>query len=122
MPILTLLLSAQVALGPMATIDATYTEITVVDVSPRPPASGILHTFVGILGRTGAGQIISFKLTYLGEGQPIPSVASLCTFKASGVPGPDPTTAIEISHFDCALSSDSPGVTPPIVRAQAFYN
>jgi len=61
-------------------------------------------------------------LTYLGEGQPIPPVASLCTFKASGIPGSNPTMAIEISRFDCALNSDSPYITAPVLRAQPFYN
>ncbi|MEG3144695.1 hypothetical protein U1839_08515 [Sphingomonas sp. RT2P30] len=122
MPVLALLLSAQLASAPLAPPETIYPDITVIDVSARPPDSGVLHTFVGILGRTSAGDIVSFKLTYFGAGQPIPSVASLCTFTGGMSPDAAGKTIVDISRFKCTLSSESAFIAPPVMRAQPFYH
>jgi hypothetical protein len=114
-----MLLLTPIATPPGAPETIVYRDMTVIDVSELPPGSGVLHTFVGIVGRAKTGETVTFKLTFGSGGQPLPSLASLCNFKGHGNPG---ASVIELDHFDCTISSDSLHIVPPATRVRPFYN
>src|SRR5882757_9068885 len=114
-----MLLLTPIATAPGAPETIIYRDVTVIDVSELPPGSGVLHTFVGIIGRAKTGETVTFKLTFGGEGQPLPSLASLCNFRGHANPG---ASVIELDNFDCTINSDSPDIVPPATRVRPFYN
>ena len=130
-----LLLAMQSAAIPAEPASTTYSDITIIDVSELPPfGSGLIATFVGIVGRTPSGEITTFYLPFMHAGQPVPVPSSVCTFETR--PMSRPITAfsaikgrninvfngLRIDNFRCALTSESSAVAPPAVRVTPFMD
>lgn len=99
--------------------DVTFDDILVTRISDRPAfGSGYMMTWVTVTGVTTAGEPLTWAITYMGEGQPLPPVSGRCHFvSAPPMAGladlPELAgAAMIVRRFDCTISSDSPTVSP----------
>ena len=92
--------------------------VTITAMSNRPPPSGILATYVTVMGMVDGAEPTAFYIPYFG--QALPSVSSSCRFNVSerDIPnGPQQKRRQVVEKFRCEISSESPPM-PDVPRPE----
>lgn len=100
----------------------TIDHVTITAMSSRPPPSGILATYVTVLGLVDGARPATVYIPYFG--QALPSVSSLCRFDVStrDIPnGPQQARRQIVEKFRCELTSESPPI-PDVPQPEPLYD
>jgi len=100
----------------------TIDHVTITAMSRRPPPSGILATYVTVLGVVDGAKPTTVYIPYFG--QALPSVSSLCRFEVSkrDIPnGPQQARRQIVENFHCEVTSESPP-TPDVPQPEPLID